>query len=155
MRYWQKCLVCSIVCTHCVCSNCFYRQKQRKLSYSNSSSVWVVGAVKMIVTNMSRLVRHTIIALVFGRPFVNWFALCYYTVVCPVCLFLTLVYCGQTVGLIKLKLGVQVGRGPGHIVLDGDPAPPLPKGYSPSPNFRPISVVAKWLDGLRCHLVWR
>ena len=32
---------------------------------------------------------------------------------------------------------------------------------SPSPkvahhfNFRPMSVVAKWLDGLICHLVWR
>jgi len=24
-----------------------------------------------------------------------------------------------------------------------------------APNFRPISVVAKWLDGLRCHLIWR
>ena len=24
-----------------------------------------------------------------------------------------------------------------------------------SPNFRPMSAVAKWLDGLRCHLVWR
>ena len=25
-----------------------------------------------------------------------------------------------------MKLGMQVGFGPGHIVLDGDPAPPLP-----------------------------
>ena len=25
---------------------------------------------------------------------------------------------------------------------------------SPPLNFWPISVVAKWLDGLRCHLVW-
>jgi len=30
-----------------------------------------------------------------------------------------------------MKLGVHVGRGPGHIVLDGDPAPPPPKGHSP------------------------
>jgi len=45
-----------------------------------------------------------------------------------------------------MKLGIQVGLSPGHIVLDGDPA---------SPNFRPMSVVAKRLDGLRCHLVWR
>jgi len=29
---------------------------------------------------------------------------------------------------------------------------PAPKGEQP-PNFRPISVVIKWLDGLRCHLV--
>jgi len=40
------------------------------------------------------------------------------TVVCPVCV--TLVYCGQTVGWIKIKLGRHVGLGPDHIVLDGD-----------------------------------
>jgi len=38
-------------------------------------------------------------------------------------LSVTLVYCGQTVGWIKMKLGTQVGLGPGHIELDGDPAP--------------------------------
>jgi len=53
-----------------------------------------------------------------------------------------------------MKLGMQVGLGPGHIVLDGEPAPPSPK-TGRSPNFRPISVVAKWLDGSRCHLVGR
>ena len=48
-------------------------------------------------------------SLVFGRPFVKRFALCYRTVVspvvsvlsclsCPVCLSVTLVYCGQTDG---------------------------------------------------------
>ena len=38
------------------------------------------------------------------------------------------------VGWIKMKLGTQVSLGPGHTVLDGDPAgpaPPLPKGHSP------------------------
>jgi len=40
-----------------------------------------------------------------------------------------LVYCGQTVGWIKMKLGMQVGLVPGHIVLDGGPTPP-PKGRS-------------------------
>ena len=30
-----------------------------------------------------------------------------------------------------MKLGVRVGLGPGHIVLDGDPAPPPPKGHNP------------------------
>ena len=29
-----------------------------------------------------------------------------------------------------MKLGMEVGLGPGHIVLDGDPAPPPPKGHS-------------------------
>ena len=50
---------------------------------------------------------------------------------CPLCQSATLVYCRQTVGWMKMKLGVQVGLGPGHIVLDGDPAPPPPKGHSP------------------------
>ena len=36
--------------------------------------------------------------------------------VLSVCLSVTLVYCGQTVGWIKMKLGMQVGLGPGHIV---------------------------------------
>jgi len=69
------------------------------------------------------------------------------------CLSVTSVYCGQTVGWIKMKLGVQVGLGPSHIVLDGDPAP-TPKRCT-APNFPTMSVVAKWLDGLRCYLVWR
>ena len=45
-----------------------------------------------------------------------------------------MVYCGQTVGWIKMKLGMQVDLGPGHVVLDGDPAP-LPKRRHSSPQF--------------------
>jgi len=48
--------------------------------------------------------------------------------VCLSCMSVQLVYCGQTVGWIKMTLGMQVGLGPGHIVFDGDPAPPPPKG---------------------------
>jgi len=33
------------------------------------------------------------------------------------------VYCGQTARWIKMALGIVVGLSPGHIVLDGDPAP--------------------------------
>jgi len=51
----------------------------------------------------------------FKRPFVKRFALCYRTVVCPV-LSVTLMHCGQTVGWIKMPLGVKVGFG--HIALD-------------------------------------
>jgi len=64
------------------------------------------------------------------------------------------VYCGQTARWIKMTLGMVVGLGPGHIVLDGDPAP-LPKKGDRAPNFRPISLVAKRMDASRCHLVWR
>jgi len=41
------------------------------------------------------------------------------------------VYCDQKIGWIKMKLGMQVGLGPGHIVLDKDPALPLlwPNGW--------------------------
>ena len=55
---------------------------------------------------------------------------------------------------IKMALGMEVGLGPGHIVLDGDPATIPQKGAEP-PNIRPISVVAKRLDTSGCHLVWR
>jgi len=75
-----------------------------------------------------------------GRPFVKRFALCYQTVVCLSvlsCLSATFVHCGQMVGRIKMNLGMQVGLGPGHIVLDGDPAPPPPRGHSPHPIFGP------------------
>ena len=50
----------------------------------------------------------------------------------------TFVHCGQMVGRIKMKLGMQVGLGPGHIVLlNGDPAPPPSKGYVQPPIFGP------------------
>ena len=59
---------------------------------------------------------------------------------CPVCLSslsvlsVTLVYCGQTVGRMQMKLGLQVGLSPGHIVLDGDPAAPIFGPYLLWPN---------------------
>ena len=61
---------------------------------------------------------------IFGRPFVKRFALCYRTVVCHVCLSclsvsylsVTLVYCGQKVGWIKMPLDTEVGLGQGDIV---------------------------------------
>jgi len=67
-------------------------------------------------------------------------------------LFSAHVYCGQMAGCIRIPLGTEVGLGPGDILLDGDPAP-LEKEHAP--NFRPMSIVAKGLDGSRCHLVRR
>jgi len=40
-----------------------------------------------------------------------------------------MVYCGQMVGWIKMKLGMEIGLGPGYIVLDGTQSPQ--KGHSP------------------------
>ena len=103
---------------------------------------------------------------------------------CPV-LPVTFVYCGQTVGRIKMKLGVHVGAQPPPLIFGpyllrpngcmdqdatwyggrprprqlcvrGGPRSTLPKkGQSSLPNFRPISVVVKRLHASRCHLVWR
>jgi len=46
------------------------------------------------------------------------------------------VHCGQTAGWIKMALSMEVGLGPGYIVLDGDPAPPS-KGAQQPPLFSP------------------
>jgi len=47
-------------------------------------------------------------------------------------LSVTFVYCGQTVGWIRMPLGMEVGFDAGHTVLDGDLAP-QEKGHSPLP----------------------
>jgi len=73
----------------------------------------------------------------FWRLFVKRFVLCYQTVVCLSCLSVTLVYCGQTAGWIKTPLGMEVDLCPGHIVLDGDPAPPVKAAQQPPPLFGP------------------
>jgi len=43
-----------------------------------------------------------------------------------------------------MKLGMQVALDPGQIVLDGDQLLP---NWAQTPKFRPMSVVAEWLDG--------
>jgi len=56
------------------------------------------------------------------------------------------VYCGQTAGWIKVPLGMEVGLGPGYIVLDGDPAPPNKGGTAP-PIFGPCLLWPNgWMD---------
>jgi len=59
---------------------------------------------------------------------------------------------GTEVGLAHRNYNVY-GLRPGHIVLTGDPVP-FPKRGS-SPIFGQISIVAKRLDGSRCHFVER
>ena len=83
-----------------------------------------------------------VIIIIFGRSFVKRFALCYRTVVGVSLCLVTLVYCGQTAGWIKMPLGSEVGLGPGHIVLDGDPAA-HGKGHISPFYFRPMSIAAK------------
>jgi len=47
---------------------------------------------------------------------------------------------------IKIVLGMEVGLGPGHIVLDGDPVP-LPKKGTEPPIFGPCLLWPNsWMD---------
>jgi len=66
-------------------------------------------------------------SIVFERLFVKRFALCYRRCVLSV----TLVYCGQTAGWIKMPLGTEVGLGPGDIVLDAVPLSSRERGTEP------------------------
>jgi len=54
--------------------------------------------------------------------------------------FLAHVYCGHISWWMKTPLGTEVDLSPGHIVLDGVPAPA--KGSQQPPSFRPMSIVA-------------
>jgi len=63
------------------------------------------------------------------------------------------VYSGKTAEWIKMLLGTEVGLGSGDIVLDGTQLHPPKKGTAL--NFALMSVVAKRLDGSRCHLIRR
>ena len=59
------------------------------------------------------------------------------------------VYFGQTAGWMKTPCGTEVDLDPGHIVLEGDPAPPA-KGAQQPPSFllwprSPISAAAELL----------
>jgi len=115
----------------------------------------------------------TLCTSIFWRRFVKRFALCYRTVVCPLCLsclccLVTLVYCDQMVGRIRVTLTLSMEVELGHIILDEDPALPNGKGPRSPLHFhnlrtqalrpykpRPMSIVAKRLDGSGCHLIGR
>ena len=106
------------------------------------------------------LTKNGVMVSVLGRPFVKRFALCYQSVVlsigpvhlsvCPVCDIHALWPNGWT----DQDETWHAGRPrPWPHCVRWRPSSPSPKGAQP-PNFRPISVVAKWLHGSRCRLVW-
>jgi len=68
---------------------------------------------------------------------------------CPVLSVLSIisVYFGQTVGWIKMKLGVEVGLGPGHTCVRWGPSPLPPKGHNPHQFSAHIccSQMAGWI----------
>ena len=51
-----------------------------------------------------------------------------------------------------MPLGMEVGLGPGDCVR-WDPATPEKTAHLFPPNFWPMSIVAKRLDGSRCDLI--
>jgi len=60
--------------------------------------------------------------------------------------FLARVYCGKTAGWIKMRLRMEVGLSPGHIVLGGDSAP-LPKKAAQPPILGPCLLWPNgWMD---------
>ena len=65
------------------------------------------------------------------------------------------VHCGQTAGCIKTPLGMEVGLSPRDFCVRWGPSPLPKKRVEPFPNFQPMSILAKRLDGSRWHLQWR
>jgi len=54
------------------------------------------------------------------------------------------VYCGQTAEWVKIPLGTEVGLGPGDKM---ETQLPSPQKGDRTPNFRPMSTVAKYIAG--------
>ena len=59
----------------------------------------------------------------------------------------TLMYCGQTVELIKIKLGMRVGLGSGHIRVRREPSSPVPQRGNSAPILARICCgqMAGWI----------
>jgi len=95
-----------------------------------------------------------VVLITVGRPFVKRFALCYHTVVCllsvcPVCNVRAVRPNSWTDQDATWYRGRPWPRR--HCVRWG-PSSAFPKrGQSPLPTFRPMSIVAKLLDGSRWH----
>jgi len=97
------------------------------------SNTWFRGLTRLSIPN-----GISIGTIVFGRPL--------QATVRPMLrdrLSVTLVYCGQTVGWIKMPLDTEVGLGSGEIVLHGDPAPHTERGTA-GPTFGPCLL---WQNG--------
>jgi len=122
-----------IILVDCGCAYCISRQRFQTLN--------VPLRIYIVADKRTRFT--TVISKCHRSPFISGLLLHFWASVCknsssyairPMSvlsvLSVTLVYCGQTVGWIKMKLDVQISLGPGHIVLDADPAPPPPKRHS-------------------------
>jgi len=70
-----------------------------------------------------------------------------------------LVYCGKTVQWIKMPLGMEVGLGPGGIMLDGEPAlhgrvtsATVPQQWAESGDFSAHFASGPFCSGTVAHL---
>jgi len=90
------------------------------------------------------------VGLVFGRPFVKRFALCYRSVVCPVCPVCDVRALWPNGWTDQDETWLAGTPRPWPHCVRWGPSSPSPKGAQLPLN----SVAAKWLHGLRCHLVW-
>ena len=70
---------------------------------------------------------------VFVQPSMKRFSLCYRTIVLSV-LSIMLVYCGQTVGWIRMTLGTEVDLGPSLHCIRWGPSSPQRKEHSSPPH---------------------
>jgi len=93
---------------------------------------------------------------VIGRPFVKRFALCYRIVVCVAVLSVCNVGVWSNGWMNQDETWhAGIGLGPSHTVLDGDPALPSSPQFLAHVCYGAMSVMAKGLDGSRCHLLGR
>ena len=86
------------------------------------------------------------VSLYHPNEFISWHQNSYCTCYLK-CNLSAHVYCGQTAAQIKMPLGMEVGLGPGHIMLDGDPDPPPPKKGAQLPISGPCLLCPNgWMD---------
>jgi len=97
------------------------------------------------------------VATIFGRPFLKRFALlCYQTVLCPVCPVSLRRWCTVAKGWMDQDETWHACRPrPWPHCVRWWPSSPSPKGAQP-PIFGAYLLWPNgWMDGLRCHFVWR
>jgi len=61
--------------------------------------------------------------------------------------FSAYIHCGQMAGWIKMPLGMEVRLAQATLCWMWTQLLSPKMGRSPLPNFRPMPIVAKWLDG--------
>ena len=99
---------------------CFHRALAHTVTVAYLSRL----ASSSIIRSTRKISLHTIIALAFWATVCKTVRRMLSNRVLSVLsvLSVTFLYCGQAVGWINMKLCKEVGLGPGHNVLDGDPA---------------------------------